>query len=314
VGGAPVSKVGAGRWKDDQACSIACDLIPYEGPPDLLSTPGFTRKSRIGPSGVRVASALGPQLANIRHIHRTSYMANSSESATLDFSRFDKINYGCGFDKRPGYLNVDMDPGCEPDYLIPVGDFSGLPRRHFSEVYAKDVLEHIPRVKTLDALLDFSSLLRPGGSLVVQTTNILQVAKMLRDRPSFADQHGWTQCLFGTQAHPGDFHFTGFTDTSLTVHLEAAGFRVLSRSLVDDWMMLYTCTKYWEWDDLEHQSSNDADFVRAAYNAILNREPDEGGRCYFLQTLAAGETRRSALKTIASAPERLYVTARRLGF
>ena len=30
------------------------------------------------------------------------------EPQSFDFSRFDKLNFGCGYDKKPGYLNVDV--------------------------------------------------------------------------------------------------------------------------------------------------------------------------------------------------------------
>ena len=237
----------------------------------------------------------------------------TSMPAAPDFSQYDKINYGCGYDKRPGYLNVDIDPACDPDYLISTGDFSGLPKRHFVELIAKDVLEHIPRVKSLEALLEFSSLLRMDGRMVVETTDLLQVGKKFREHTLFAEHFGWTQCLFGTQAHPGDFHFTGFTDATLTVHLEAAGFHVERRSLVDDWMMHYECVKFWAWDDLDEPVSSNPDFLVSAYGTLLDREPDEGGRDYFLQSLATGNSRRSVLRSIASAPERLYVVAKALG-
>ena len=77
----------------------------------------------------------------------------------MRLSEYTKLNYGCGFDKRLGYLNVDMDPACQPDLLIKSNDFSQLPKYHFEELLAKDVLEHIPRTQTLNALLEFSSLL-----------------------------------------------------------------------------------------------------------------------------------------------------------
>ena len=51
-----------------------------------------------------------------------------------------KLNVGCGYDKRPDYLNIDVDPACEPDVLIVDNDFSPIPTGYFDEVLAKDVL------------------------------------------------------------------------------------------------------------------------------------------------------------------------------
>jgi len=183
-----------------------------------------------------------------------------------DLSLYDKMNYGCGYDRRAGYLNVDAYAGCEPDFLIQPGDFSKLPKRHFGEIYARDVLEHIPRPQTLRTLLEFASLMKMGGTLIVQTSSILHVAEKMRENPSFADHYGWSICLFGNQAHEGDFHLTGFTDASLTVHLAAAGFTVMSKEVVEGWMLKFDCVKSSEWDQLlDRPSLSDEEFMALAY-------------------------------------------------
>jgi len=235
------------------------------------------------------------------------------DKPVTESSAFRRINYGCGYDKRDGYLNVDVDPACQPDVLIPAGDLSSLPKRHFQEVLAKDVLEHIPRSKTLDALLEFSSLLHDDGTLIVQTSSITQIAKKLADNPSFSDQYGWTICLFGNQAHPGDYHFTGFTDTTLNVHLAAAGFEIVSRAIIDEWMPRIECRKLFAWDDLATDNCADVEFLQFAYRRFFDRDLDDIGRIHFGEQLRMAVTRRAVLKAIASSPERLFVTARQLG-
>ena len=209
---------------------------------------------------------------------------------------------------------MDVDVACQPDFLIPPsGDLSALPKRHFTEVYAKDVLEHIPRAKSLEALLEFASLLETGGKLVVQTTSITEVAKKLAENPSFAAQYGWTICLFGNQVHAGDFHYTGFTDVSLTVYVAAAGFEVLDKQLADEWILRFECRKQEGWDDLLNTSLSDQAFLAAAYEQLFSRPIDEIGQLHFGGRLTAGAPRRDVLKDIASSPERLYVTAAKLG-
>ena len=231
----------------------------------------------------------------------------------FDFSIYEKINFGCGYDKREGYLNVDSDPACDPDFLIPIGDLSLLPKHHFKEVLAKDVLEHIPRAKSLDALLEFSSLLRDGGTLFLQTSSITQVAKKLADNPLFADQYGWTICLFGNQAHPGDFHHTGFTDTTLTVHLATSGFEVMNKGMVEDWCIWFECRKVNAWDDLLKSHTDGNELIAAAYENFFRRPIDNIGIAHFGGQLSAGINRRSVLKEIAASPEHLFVVARILG-
>jgi hypothetical protein len=240
--------------------------------------------------------------------------AVSSQVEVSKLLQSDKMNYGCGYDKRDGYLNVDAYAGCDPDFLIEPGDFSKLPKRHFGEIFARDVLEHIPRPQTLRTLLEFASMMRRGGTLIVQTSSILHVADRMRENPSFADHYGWSICLFGNQAHEGDYHQTGFTDATLTVHLAAAGFSVLTREVIEGWMFKFDCEKTSDWDQLldDPSLSNEA-FLAQAYEQQFERPVDANGIGHFGGQLARGVDRRSVLLDITSSPERLYVVSRRLG-
>jgi len=108
---------------------------------------------------------------------RSVLAATCPEAPTVFPSR---LNVGCGYDKRAGYLNIDIHAACEPDILIRDGDYSAIPHDHFEEVYAHDVLEHFPRRQTLGVLLDWASWLKTGGKLLCQTTSILGAADHLQ--------------------------------------------------------------------------------------------------------------------------------------
>jgi hypothetical protein len=118
-------------------------------------------------------------------------------------------NVGCGYDKKPGYLNVDIDPACAPDLLIKEGDDSAIPRGHFAEAFATDVLEHIERTEALGALLRWSEYLIDRGALIVSTSSILGVAHAMQragrqphvlPRPDASQSHpaGDAQILHGS--------------------------------------------------------------------------------------------------------------------
>jgi hypothetical protein len=226
-----------------------------------------------------------------------------------------KLNIGCGYDKRDGYLNVDIDPACAPDILIRDEDYSRIPRRQFEEVLAKDVLEHIPRAQTLAALLDFSDYLIDGGKLILQTSSILGVAAKLRESSRYADHHGWTICLFGNQVISGDFHHTGFTDVTLTVQLRAAGFKVDLLELRDDWLFYAEATKVENWAATAEDRAirHDRDFLQAAYRHAFFRDVDETGTIHWGNALRGGASRKHVAKELFSAPERLFRIADRDG-
>jgi hypothetical protein len=228
-----------------------------------------------------------------------------------------RLNYGCGYDKRDGYLNVDMDPGCEPDVLIVDNDLSPLPELWFEEVLAIDVLEHVPRTQTLSILLEWADLLQDGGKLELKTSSILGVARQLANEPSFRRQYGWVLCLFGNQAHPGDFHLTGFTELTLRVYLLAAGFRVDRVWLTDRWLMHAEATKVASWNHqvVDLADADDDQFVRAVYEYAFRRDPQPAELDHFTSGLATGAfERKQVCQIVWSSPERLFVTAHHHGF
>jgi hypothetical protein len=228
----------------------------------------------------------------------------------------DRLNFGCGYDKRDGYLNVDVDAACQPDVLLHGDPDAILPNNHFVEIVAKDVLEHIPRAQSLSALLGWAALLKMGGSLILETSSILGVARQFETRRTFADHYGWTICLFGNQVHHGDFHHTGFTELTLQVHLLASGFSVKHMEVRDEWMFLWHAEKIMDWTETlrTFADANDGDFINAAYRVALNREVTDPELTDRGKRIAAGRNaRRDVLKEIFSSHERLMVTATQNG-
>jgi predicted SAM-dependent methyltransferase len=230
----------------------------------------------------------------------------------VDLHSFDKINFGCGYDKRPGYLNVDMNPDCSPDVLVIDGDFSMFPTNHFQEVFAKDVLEHIPRNQSLSALLEWSDFLVTGGLLSVETSSILDTAERFQDATKFEEHFGWTICLFGSQAHDGDFHLTGFTELTLRTHFLAAGFDITTMLVRERWLLFAEGRKVSSWTEPLRTcaSMSDSEFIDHIYQFTLNRDADPNGKTFLLSELTnKRKTRRDVLKHLASSPEKLFITA-----
>jgi predicted SAM-dependent methyltransferase len=55
-----------------------------------------------------------------------------------------KLNLGCGFDTREGWLNVDNFAECEPDQMLDIEQTPwDLPTNGFEHVLMKHVLEHV---------------------------------------------------------------------------------------------------------------------------------------------------------------------------
>ena len=221
-----------------------------------------------------------------------------------------KINIGCGYDKRPDFLNIDSDPACAPDILIINNDLSGLPQGHFEEAIALDVLEHIPRAQMMGALFDWAALLKAGGRLFIETSYIYGIIDVMRRADDFETAHNWKTCLFGNQAHPGDWHCNGFTKRTLRTYLHAVGLSDEGLEIRDEWLIYGWATKTMDWSDFT-AISDPREFLTEAFRYFLGREP-ESFRFDAAMTAPGSKERMAEIKTLACSEERLYRIGREL--
>ena len=157
----------------------------------------------------------------------------------FDSARFpDRLNLGCGWDHRDGYLNVDVHAFHKPNLVADVTDLAMLPAGAYREIVAQDVLEHLPRTSTVSVLRGWNRLLCMEGLLRLRVPSVLDLAVLLRapENQSIERQETLIQCLFGTQAYTEDTHFITFTEPLLRHYLAEAGFGVVSWSLRDMWL------------------------------------------------------------------------------
>jgi len=178
-----------------------------------------------------------------------------------------RINLGCGTDIKPGYLNVDFRelPGVDL-----VADLSKYPwpflDGEVEEALMYDFLEHFPWHSTADILNECWRVLQPGGDLVIQVPDGQQLTRAFNqcgmyhcNRCGFhmgagefsaivpckkcgqtADEvsEAAMRRMYGGQDYPGNFHHTLFTEKSLDLKCEAAGFQLV------------------DYEELEHQELN----------------------------------------------------------
>lgn len=224
------------------------------------------------------------------------------------------INVGCGFDKRPGYLNVDMDPNCSPDILVTDIEFSNLPKRSFEGLISYDVLEHIRRADTPGALLEWADLLHLNGTMELETSNVMAIVDLMREHQSYQMHAAYTVFMFGNQVHEGDYHHTGFTDRTLKVQILAAGFEIDQFEERDRWLYWLKARKTYDWAALLDEELSDADFVVEGWRAALERDPEPEFAAGLKTWLATGEkSRRFILKHLHDSEERRILMAKRYG-
>ncbi|WP_422823455.1 class I SAM-dependent methyltransferase [Variovorax rhizosphaerae] len=116
------------------------------------------------------------------------------------------MNLGCGYDVRPGYLNVDLHERHGPDLVANVLSLGMLPSGKFAEIVAQDVLEHVERQQVHVALTAWARLLAPEGVIQVRVPSLELMFRMLaqpQNRP--ADEAAKViHLMYGTQAYTGD--------------------------------------------------------------------------------------------------------------
>jgi predicted SAM-dependent methyltransferase len=183
---------------------------------------------------------------------------------------FRKLNLGCGFDLRDGYVNVDFQAFHKPDLVADVRELSMLPSGWFEEILAQDVLEHLPRLDTPKALVEWNRLLCVNGLLYLRMPNIVGLAELLVS-PENADIENQTllvQCLFGTQAYTGDWHLTGFTEPLVRHYLSEAGFEIVTMGSRDHWLFDVTAQK------IRSVAPAEGDPRTVAFSVALLPEPE----------------------------------------
>ncbi len=209
-----------------------------------------------------------------------------------------KLNLGCGFDKRQGYTNVDIDSYHAPDLVADVTDLGALPDQYYQQILALDLLEHLPRFKCLSTLQEWNRVLCPGGELELKVPDALLLLEQLKgvDNQTADQQQAIIQNLMGTQHQDGDFHLNTFTELTLSTQLAEAGFEIDELRSADGWMIHVRAHKR------EHcpppgllRVADDREFLEQAYQHCLSRPSDPDGRNYYLNRLNHGMAREAVL-------------------
>ena len=90
-----------------------------------------------------------------------------------------KLNLGCGFDKKDGYVNLDSFQKCNPDVLH---DIENIPLPFddniFDEILIKHVLEHIGQsFSVFSAVMkDLYRISKPNARITIQVPNYKHIS------------------------------------------------------------------------------------------------------------------------------------------
>jgi len=136
-----------------------------------------------------------------------------------------KLNLGCHNSIRPGYVNIDKDkyPGVDLVADVFKLDYAD---NSIAEIYASNILEHTPHIRTLEILKGWHRILVTDGILKISVPDFDRTIEIyLKD-----GLKDWiVNFLWGDQGYEGAFHYCGFNEERLTKLLRQAGFTDISR-------------------------------------------------------------------------------------
>jgi len=128
---------------------------------------------------------------------------------------------------REDYTTVDLyapEADVKADMgALPYGDSS------VDEIWASHCLEHISADRVQAVLREWLRVLAAGRPAIIAVPNLDYAARYWLHGP---DRHAALDMLFGHQGEAGETHPTGWNPASFRAELEAAGFEVVTLSVI----------------------------------------------------------------------------------
>lgn len=137
-----------------------------------------------------------------------------------------RLNLGGRGTKINGFKTVDLSDEHDVDVKADVSDLRMYPEGSVSEVYASQVLEHFPHIKTESVLKEWYRILKPGAKITIGVPDFHRAIEIYQ-------QHGlcdWVvNQLYGDQIYSLAFHYTPFNFARLAKLLDTVGFQRIKR-------------------------------------------------------------------------------------
>jgi len=139
-----------------------------------------------------------------------------------------KLNLGCGISKQEGYLNIDIDPACNPDKIASAIDLYFIEDESVELVVTRHMVEHLWPDEVPKFFKEMKRVIKKGGRLIIECPDLekcFENMKKFPDRPEIG-----INGIFGNNFEKrkiNNLHKTGFTKDILRKYLEQNNFKII---------------------------------------------------------------------------------------
>src|SRR4030042_1828412 len=149
--------------------------------------------------------------------------------------QFSGLNLGSGGTSIKNFCNIDANPRALCDVVAHI-DKIKLSSDSVGTIYSSHVFEHIPRAQAPAILAEWHRVLKPGGKLYISVPDQEGLFRIYLDNlPLYNTEEGkylvdrTCYLTYGGQTNRYDFHFYGYSLTTLQHLLESVGFKNVQR-------------------------------------------------------------------------------------
>lgn len=135
-----------------------------------------------------------------------------------------KLNLGCGTTKFDSYVNIDIEPTCNPDLVCNfIMDTLPYEDGTVDEIVLFHTIEHIRKVYHNRVLIECLRVLKVDGKLIVSFPEFLKCVENWKSN-KYGIKEKWEQTIFGRQLYPSDYHVALMHGGDFTLLLRSLGF------------------------------------------------------------------------------------------
>ncbi len=139
-----------------------------------------------------------------------------------------KLNIGCYHMKLNDFINIDINPECEPDILGDVRELE-FENESIDLILASQVLEHFDLLDVKFLLSKFYKWLKHNSHLIIEVPDVGTILDMVEKGKCKLEDY-YEYAIYGNQFEIGMKHKSQFDETLLMNMLKEAGFNNITRN------------------------------------------------------------------------------------